>query len=172
MANTFSGNLGSVVINDYSKEYQAAMSDAVLRALEKCGLQAEKYAKTKVNSPGSAGTGNLRNSISHRVDENEPAAYVGTNTEYGAYVELGTGKYYPGGRYGWWVYVTGQSSGRKGSGKTYTYAEAKRAVAYLRSLGLDAHMTEGQPARPYLKPAVADHVKTYRNIIKSEMENG
>ena len=31
-------------------------------------------------------------------------------------------------------------------------------------------MTYGQRAQPYLKPAVADHKQTYKNIIKSEMK--
>ena len=35
-------------------------------------------------------TGNLRNSITHTVDEEEPAAYIGTNVEYAPYQELGT----------------------------------------------------------------------------------
>ena len=33
-------------------------------------------------------TGNLRNSITHVVDEQEPAAIIGTDNEYAAYVEL------------------------------------------------------------------------------------
>ena len=86
-------------------------------------------------------------------------------------MELGTGKYYPGGRRGWWVYVEDSPSKRKGgvSTKTYTFEEAKRIMAILRSEGLDAHMTEGQPPRPYLKPAVADHQQKYKEIIEKEM---
>ena len=56
--------------------------------------------------------------------------------------------------------------------KIYTKGEAAQVVAILRSKGLDAHMTEGQEAQPFLKPAVADHAQTYRNIIEDELKNG
>lgn len=128
-----------VEFTDNSKEVLAAMREAALRALEKCGLTAEGYAKKL--SP--VDTGNLRNSITHQVDEGEPAVYIGTNSEYGPYVELGTGKYYPGGRPTPWVYQDAKGNW---------------------------HMTHGQRAQPYLKPAVADHVQTYKNIIENEMK--
>lgn len=125
---------------DNSPMVKRAFEEACLRALERCGMQAEGYAKDLV----PVDTGNLRNSISHRVDEKEKIVYVGTNSEYGAYVELGTGKYYKGGRQDPWVYQ--DEEGRW-------------------------HHTNGQRAQPYLKPAVADHKQTYKNIIKDELEN-
>lgn len=127
-----------IKLTDNSPEFRAAMEAAALRALEKCGLEAEKYAKSLC----PVDTGNLRNSIAHRVNSEEPAAYVGTNSEYGAFVELGTGKYYPGGRQTPWV-----------------YRDAKG----------NWHITHGQRAQPYLKPAVADHGKEYEAIIRGEM---
>ena len=33
------------------------------------------------------------------------------------------------------------------------------------------HMTHGQRAQPYIKPAVADHAQQYQKIIKSELED-
>lgn len=125
-------------ITDNSKEFQSAMEAAAIRALEKCGLTAEDYAKKLC----PVDTGNLRNSISHKVDGGEPAAYVGTNSEYGAFVELGTGKHYQGGRQEPWVYQD-----TKGQW----------------------HLTHGQRAKPYLKPAVADHKEKYKQIIEGEM---
>lgn len=120
------------------KEFRAAS----LRALERCGSEAEGYAKDLC----PVQTGDLRNSISHVVDEREPAAYVGTNQTYAPYVELGTGIYAEGGggRPTPWVY---------------------------RDSNGNYHWTRGNPAQPFLKPAVADHTKTYSNIIKSELEN-
>ena len=79
----------SVEIHDNSKEVSAAIKAALLRGLEKCGLVAEGYAKKLC----PVDTGNLHNSITHMVDEQEPAAIIGTNNEYAAYVELGTGIY-------------------------------------------------------------------------------
>lgn len=125
---------------DNSEEVKKAFQAAAVRALEKCGLTAEGYAKRLC----PVDTGNLRNSISHTVDEDEPAAYIGTNLEYAPYVELGTGQYNPQGRPTPWV-----------------YQDAKG----------DWHWTKGNPAQPFLKPAVADHPQTYRNIIKDEFEN-
>lgn len=60
-------------------------------------------------------------------------------------VELGTGKYYPGGRPTPWVYQDDNGNW---------------------------HWTAGNPAQPFLKPAVKDHQTTYRNIIEDELKNG
>ena len=128
-------------IIDHSAEVKEAFEAACLRALERCGMQGEGYAKDLA----PADTGNLRNSISHKVDSRESAVYIGTNSEYGAYVELGTGKYYPGGRQTPWVYQDARG---------------------------EWHSTSGQKAQPYLKPAVADHKQTYRNIIEDELKKG
>ena len=129
----------NVQFTDNSKEVLEAMQQAAVRALEKCGLTAEGYAKKLC----PVDTGNLRNSITHTVDEEEPAAYIGSNTEYAAYVELGTGKYVSGGRPTPWVYQD-----EKGNW----------------------HRTHGQKAQPYLKPAVADNANTYRKIIEDELK--
>lgn len=72
----------SVEIQDNSKEVSAAIKAALLRGLEKIGLVAEGYAKKLC----PVDTGNLRNSITHVVDEGGDAVYIGTNSEYGAYV--------------------------------------------------------------------------------------
>lgn len=156
-------------------EVKAEFEEACLRALERCGMQAESYAKdlAPVNKDGYGGT--LRNSITHKVAPTESAVYVGTNLEYAPYVELGTGSHAKGGggRQGWWVYVK-DSDGSTGKrpGKIYTFEEARKVMAILRSKGLDAHMTNGQDPQPFLKPAVADHARTYRNIIEDELKNG
>jgi HK97 gp10 family phage protein len=127
-----------IEITDNSEKVKEEFEAAVMRALETCGLVAEGHAKKLC----PVDTGNLRGSISHTVDEAEPAVYVGTNSEYAAYVELGTGKYYPGGRPPW------------------VYQDAKG----------NWHLTHGQRANPYLKPAVADHAEEYRKIIESELK--
>ena len=58
-------------------------------------------------------------------------------------VELGTGIYYPGGRKTPWVYQDAKGNW---------------------------HMTHGQRAKPYLKPAVADHAQQYKQIIETELK--
>ena len=72
----------SVEIQDNSKEISAEIKAALLLGLEKIGLVAEGYAKKLC----PVDTGNLRNSITHVVDEGGDAVYIGTNSEYGAYV--------------------------------------------------------------------------------------
>ena len=75
-----------VEIHDNSKEISEDIKAALLRGLEKCGLTAERFAKKLAPYD----TGNLRNSITHEVDDGEPAVYIGTNVEYAPYVCLGT----------------------------------------------------------------------------------
>lgn len=76
----------SLKITDNSNIFKNALPQAVEAALEAIGLQAEGYAK--VLCP--VDTGRLRNSISHDTREN--TAYIGTNVEYAAYVEIGTSR--------------------------------------------------------------------------------
>jgi HK97 gp10 family phage protein len=129
-----------VNISSHKDEILAALEAATQRALERCGTQAEGYAVDLV----PVDTGNLRNSITHLVDDD--TVYIGTNNKYAVYVELGTGKYATGGggRPDPWVYQDDNGNW---------------------------HHTHGQRAQPYLKPAVADHKQTYQNIIKDELEN-
>lgn len=132
----------SVTIQDHSAEVSAEIKAALLRGLEKCGLVAEGYAKKLC----PVDTGNLRNSITHMVDEQEPAAIIGTDNEYAAYVELGTGIYAEGG---------------DGRPTPWVYQDANG----------NWHYTHGQKPQPFLKPAVTDHTDKYREIIKDAFEN-
>ena len=133
----------SVTIQDHSAEVSAEIKAALLRGLKKVGLVAEGYAKKLC----PVDTGNLRNSITHTIDEQEPAAIIGTNNEYAAYVELGTGIHAEGGG---------------GRPTPWVYQDAKG----------NWHMTHGNKPQPFLKPAAADHANTYRKIIEGEMKNG
>ena len=73
-----------IEFRDNSKEIIGLFSKAKHRALEAIGLAAEGHAKKET----PVDTGRLRNSISHATDDE--AAYIGTNVEYGPYVELGS----------------------------------------------------------------------------------
>lgn len=131
----------NIEVQDHSAEVSAEIKAALLRGLEKCGLVAEGYAKKLA----PVDTGNLRNSISHKVVPEETTCYVGSNVEYAVYQEMGTGKYYPGGRPTPWAYQDANG---------------------------DWHWTHGNPAKPFLKPAVADHAQQYRQIIENELKKG
>lgn len=74
--------------NDNTKLVADEINAAVLRALEQIGMAAEGYAKDLC----PVDTGNLRNSITHVVDESDWSVYIGSNVEYAAPVELGTVK--------------------------------------------------------------------------------
>lgn len=90
-------------VTDNSDLVKNAVQEKILQALEALGIQAEGDVKISMNEVWSetgtdiVDTGRLRNSISHQVDEGEKAVYVGTNSEYAAYVHEGTGKYAIGG---------------------------------------------------------------------------
>lgn len=127
------------VVNN-SVQVGEAFRAACLRALERCGMEAEGYAKDLA----PVDTGRLRNSISHQVDDSENAVYIGTNVSYAPYVELATGIYADGGRPTPWVYQDDAGNW---------------------------HWTRGNPAQPFLAPAVKNHAQTYSNIIKDELEN-
>lgn len=136
----------NIEIQDHSAETYAEIKAALLRGLEKIGLVAEGYAK-KLCDGFKNPTGTLRNSITHEVDDGEPAVYIGTNNEYAIYVELGTGIYAEGGG---------------GRPTPWVYQDAKG----------NWHYTRGNKAQPFLKPAAADHAGQYRDILESELKNG
>lgn len=130
-----------LIFIDHSDELLDAFQDACNRALERCGSQAQDYA----SDLAPFATGALAGSISHRVVEPEKAVYIGTNKEYAGYVEFGTGCH-----------------SKLGGGTPRTH------WAYMGDDG-KIHIGKPKKPRPYLKPAVANHVGTYRNIIKDEL---
>lgn len=132
----------NISFTDNSDAFRDALKRAELKALETVGLVAEGYAKKLC----PVDTGNLRNSITHRVelDGGNSAAYVGSNSEYAAYVELGTGQYVSGGRPTPWVYKDAKGNW---------------------------HYTRGNKAQPFIKPAVSDHAQEYRDIISDTLKD-
>ena len=133
--------MADVIFIDASPMVLEAFDEACLRALERCGKQAVDFAQGLCPED----TGNLKNSITHKVDEAEPAAYIGTDMEYAGYVEFGTGGY---------------SSIGGGTPKSHW--------VYMGDDG-EWHIGKPMKPRPYLKPAIANHVGTYRNIFKDEL---
>lgn len=81
---------------------EAQLNKATAMWLEMAGTQAQNYAVLELETPkphsdGSVrpnvDTGRLVNSISHMVKGD--SAYIGTNVEYAAYVEMGTSRSKP-----------------------------------------------------------------------------
>lgn len=110
-------------------------------ALEAIGLQGETNAKMHITAVGAVDTGILRNSITHATDDD--SAYIGTDVEYGIYVELGTGIYASeGGRSTPWSYKDDEGNW---------------------------HTTVGMKPRPFLAPAVQEHIDEYKELVENYM---
>lgn len=76
----------TIRITDNSDLVGEEFEQACERALTRIGFQAETFAKEKC----PVDTGNLRNSISNKVQmSGENSVYIGTNVAYAQYVELG-----------------------------------------------------------------------------------
>lgn len=113
---------------------------SVHNALEKACLLVENDAKTRA----PVDTGNLRNSITHEVDDNE--GVVGTNVEYAPYVEFGTGLF------------SSQGDGRQDVPWRYQDANGQW------------HTTSGQNPQPFLEPALKNNQQKIQDIFKNAIK--
>lgn len=134
-----------VKVETHADLFKGAVKEAVEAALEAVGLQAEGYAKANITAAGRVDTGELRNSVTHQVEESEQAVYIGSNLEYAIYNEVGTGIYAEGG------------GGRK---DPWMYVDDK---------GVE-HWTVGITPIHFLKDAAADHGDEYRQIAEAVMK--
>lgn len=78
-------NMDFQIKTDNTEQIIAEKNEAVLRALEIIGQVVENSAA----GYAPVDTGNLRNSITHEVDDGEHCVYIGSNVEYAPYQELG-----------------------------------------------------------------------------------
>lgn len=142
------GSVGGIIIdeNNIDKVLNELESKTELM-LTMIGMKIEKFAKAlcPVGTPESTGIkgyrgGTLRNSITFEVDGDTLVA--GSNVEYAPYVELGTGpNFVPPPE---WI----EFNATQGSGIGHGYVHP----------------------RPYLQPAVRDHVNTYKKIIENTLK--
>ena len=88
----------SVKYTSNASEVLSQLKQAKNRSLEIIGGTAEGHAKTNIRDNGSVITSRLINSITHQK-VNEDTMAIGTDVEYGPYVELGhnqkPGRYVP-----------------------------------------------------------------------------
>lgn len=131
----------SVVFTSNLGEFKEALPDQMEASLEEIGLVAEGFAKRLC----PVRTGNLRNSITHDYDMSESAVYIGTNVEYGKYIELGTGAY-----------------ASEGGGRTTPWS-------YMDEEG-KWHRTIGNRPQPYLRPAVENNKEVYKSIVQKHLQ--
>ena len=93
--------MATIEITDNSSLFLEELERKVPIILEEWGLAGEGFAKKHITqvvydtppSPNYQRTGNLRNSLTHTYRDH--TAYIGTNVDYGKFVELGTSKMPP-----------------------------------------------------------------------------
>lgn len=81
-------NMDFQIKTDNTEQIIAEKNDAVLRALEIIGQVVENSAA----GYAPVDTGNLRNSITHEVDDGKHCVYISSNVSYAPYQELGTSR--------------------------------------------------------------------------------
>ena len=115
------------------------------KALNKSCLAVENEAKKQC----PVDTGDLRNSITHEVEDN--VGYVGTNKEYAPYVEYGTGIF---------------ASEGNGRDTPWSYQDDEG----------NWHTTIGQKPQPFLEPAAQTKktlvIKVFNDEINRQIQNG
>lgn len=82
--------MSEVVIQSHVGEVKTELRNRIPTILEALGIEAEGNAVTEITDLGAVDTGRLRGSITHAVDDD--SAIIGTDVEYGVYVEMGTYK--------------------------------------------------------------------------------
>lgn len=118
----------------------------VLSALEQAKARALEIIGGKAESYAKGivpkVTGTLQNSITHQVDGD--TVIVGSAVHYAPYVELGTGKAYSPPPE--WM----ENNAERGHG-----------------LG-----NYNRNPKPYLRPAVENHIDEYKNVMENELKKG
>lgn len=148
----------NIKLEDNSESVLAIMKEVVHNILDQWGMLVESYAKKLAGR--HVDTSRLINSITYVVDDAKKTVTIGTNAQsdsgkwpngynaqpspYPIYVELGTGVYAENG------------DGRK---EPWYWYDIKTK---------QWHFTRGVKPRPFLRPAVEDHVKELQEIAVEE----
>lgn len=136
-----------VEFESHLDEVIKATDEALARAVEIIGGMAESYAKEYITEQEAVDTGNLRNSITHSTEDEGHTVVIGSAVEYAPYVELGTGVYAEGG----------------GGRQTPWWYQDDKGVW---------HRTIGMKPRPYLRPAIQNHLEEYKKVLETELQDG
>lgn len=132
----------SVEFVDNSDAVLDKLQAAKIRALTRCGQEAEGYAKDL----SAVITGLQQNSITYALSGKAPAI-----TTYKANTGDGSGSY---------------SGVAPDDDELSVYIGTNVEYAPANELG-----TATRTAKPFLKPAVANHAQTYKNIMEDELKN-
>lgn len=146
-----------VEIEDNTERFLAALQLASQSAKEIIGGMAETYAKELCPPKWGA---ELKNSITHQVVDGR--LEVGSNLEIAAYAELGTGRNYEPPPE-WLANEVPKGTKVDAAGLSHwIYYDINEHVFKIGA---------PQVASPYLRPAFADHLEEYREVVQKEMEN-
>ena len=159
------GTLGTNAVSiNINKDVEKYTEESILQALEMIGLKAESYAAMKC----PVDTGLLRNSIAHAVAGEQPsigASYKGTEKKARTYKadkpnengEINQGTY------------TGHTPKKKGEYTVYVGTNVEYA-AYVEMGHIQAGSGKHVPAKPYIKPAIVDHLDEYKQILENTLK--
>lgn len=151
----------TISMKDFSKEILSATEEAIKTALEACGVQAVGYAVMYATQKGVVDTGLLRNSITYALGGQAPAMqdYSASNTSTRKKSSsIKDGKNLKSGRY--------EGKAPKDKKGMYTvYIGTNTSYAIYQEMGWTSTKGKKVPARPFLRPALENHVDTYKNLI-------
>lgn len=135
-------------VTDNTSAIKNAKDQALARAAEIIGGMAESYAKQYLTEQHAVDTGLLRNSITHGVN----GGHTSIST-YKADVGDGSGTY--------------DGDLPTGGAKKGTVVIVGTNVEYAPHIELG---TVKMAARPYLHPAIEDHLDEYKEVIETELQ--
>lgn len=132
------------------------------------------YVQGRAKENVSTDTGELRESIFCTTQRNKPDNVTGicyTNKEYAGYVEFGTGKKGQEQHSGispdiavayrqspWWIHESQIAGGRETAERYHWF--------YIDTPEGRFYQCTGQPARPFMYPALHDHKESIQEIIE------
>lgn len=143
-----------IKFEDNTPQLHEALEAWVERVLTIWGMKVQDYAQLLVptgtaDSTGIEGYvgGALKQSLTYITDAASKTVTVGSALLYALYVELGTGIF-----------------AEKGDGRKTPWVWKDQNGKY--------HFTRGMAPRPFLRPAVEDHIKELQEIAVREAQDG
>lgn len=142
-----------IKFTDNTPQLHEALDDWARRVLTQWGMVIQDYAQLLVPTGAEDSThiegyvgGALKASLTYAVDMAKKTVTVGSNLFYSVYVELGTGIHAVGG-------------------------DGRKTPWVWKDFNGKWHFTRGMEARPFLRPAVEDHIDQLRQIAVDEANN-
>lgn len=149
-----------IELKDFSDQVKQATTGAIKRALNACGAQGASFAVENCTAKGVVDTGLLRNSLTWALGGRIPKkrSYSGDHPS----------RYRPNGKIPSGRYEGRAPDDEKGINRVYIGTNVEYAV--YQEMGFTHYLSKKKyAARPYLRPALEDHVNDYKTIITDEL---